>query len=177
MDLLFEQNFLFATSSWLGVQNQQDPSDAHLIQELIWELKPDLIIDLGTNTGGSAIFFASIMNYYNKLGKIVSVDIKNFDQNWIPGKCEKCVNPRDTELWKKYVTFYQGPTTDAAIISKVKQHTINATRIFVSQVIFIFKIVFDFSFLYFFLFKDASHNPDQVYNDIKAYSEFVIRDS
>jgi hypothetical protein len=104
-DILFERNFLFATSSWLGVQNQQDPSDAHLLQEIIWKLKPDLIIDLGTNTGGSALFFASIMNYYNKFAKIVSVDIKNFDQNWIPGKCEDCINPMNTELWKNYVHF------------------------------------------------------------------------
>jgi hypothetical protein len=135
-DILFEKNFLFATSSWLGVQNQQDPSDAHLLQEIIWKLKPDLIIDLGTNTGGSALFFASIMNYYNKFGKIVSVDIKNFDQNWIPGKCEDCINPMNTELWKNYVTFYQGSTTDQNIVSKIREHAKNATCIFVSQVNF-----------------------------------------
>jgi len=133
-DILFEKNFLFATSSWLGVQNQQDPSDAHLLQEIIWKLKPDLIIDLGTNTGGSALFFASIMNYYNKFGKIVSVDIKNFDQNWIPGKCEDCINPMNTELWKNYVTFYQGSTTDLNIVSKIREHAKNATCVFVSQV-------------------------------------------
>ena len=46
-DLLFERGKKFATSSWLGVQSQQDPSDAILIQMLLWEIKPDLIIDLG----------------------------------------------------------------------------------------------------------------------------------
>jgi hypothetical protein len=70
------------------------------------------------------------MNYYNKFGKIVSVDIKNFDQNWIPGKCEDCINPINTELWKNYVTFYQGSTTDLNIVSKIREHAKNSGKYF-----------------------------------------------
>lgn len=154
-DVLFELNTRFAASSWLGVQNQQNPSDAHLIQTIIWETKPDLIIDLGTNTGGSAVFFASIMNYYNQNGKVVTIDIKDFDKNWYSGSslCKKCTNPSQTDLWQRYIKFYKGSTTDQMVLEKVNQYSQNASVVFVSV--------------------DASHEPLQVYNDLKAYATFV----
>ncbi len=113
------------------------------------------------------------MNYYNKFGKIVSVDIKNFDQNWIPGKCEDCINPMNTELWKNYVTFYQGSTTDLNIVSKIREHAKNATCVFVSQVNISLFIDFSDLFMLVLYLQDASHDPLQVYNDIKTYSQFV----
>ncbi len=154
-DVLFENSSRYARASWLGVQNQQDPSDAHLIQELIWQIKPDLIIDLGTNTGGSAMFFASIMNYYNKNGKILTIDAKSFDKNWYAGKslCKTCVNPNNTFLWQNYVTFFKGFTTDDLTVKVVKEFVKNASKVFISV--------------------DASHEPIQVYNDMNTYSKYV----
>jgi cephalosporin hydroxylase len=88
---------------------------------LLWETKPDLIIDLVTNNGGSALYFASIMNYYNQKGKIVTVDVKNFTENWI-NLCTDCSNPAESSLWKQYVTFYKGYTTDPKILETVEKY-------------------------------------------------------
>ena len=158
-DLLFEREAKFASSSWLGIQAQQDPSDAFLIQMLLWEIKPDLIIDLGTNTGGSAIFFASIMNYYNPNGKIISIDIKNYTINWYNGKssCKKCSNPDLLPLWKNHVTFYQGSTMDPKILFDVEKHVNDAHVVFISQ--------------------DTSHDASYIYAELKAYSKFVTNGS
>ena len=49
-DLLFERNLLFGKARWLGVSNQQDPADAMVFQEILWKHKPDVVIELGTNT-------------------------------------------------------------------------------------------------------------------------------
>jgi cephalosporin hydroxylase len=146
-DVLFEKTQRFALSKWLGVQCQQDPSDAFLIQMLLWQIKPDLIIDLG----GSALFFASIMNYYNQTGKIITIDIKDFDKNWI-NLCKDCSNPAESSLWKQYVTFYKGYTTDPKILATVEKYVNQSEVVFINQ--------------------DASHYGDDVYQDLVAYSKF-----
>jgi hypothetical protein len=37
---------------------------------MLWRLKPDLVIELGTSGGGSAVFFAHVMQQYNKHAKV-----------------------------------------------------------------------------------------------------------
>ena len=46
----------------LGCPIIQYPQDMIAIQELIWEVKPDLIIETGVAKGGSLIFYSSILN-------------------------------------------------------------------------------------------------------------------
>ncbi|HAN79147.1 MAG TPA: hypothetical protein DCQ31_15965 [Bacteroidales bacterium] len=60
--------------SWLGIPIIQYPQDIVAMQELIWEIKPDLIIETGIAHGGSLIFYASMLELLNK-GEIVGIDI------------------------------------------------------------------------------------------------------
>ena len=46
---------------WLGRPIIQYPQDIVAVQELIWNIKPDLIIETGVAHGGSAVFFASLL--------------------------------------------------------------------------------------------------------------------
>ena len=46
---------------WMGRPIIQYPQDIIAVQELIWEIKPDLIIETGVAHGGSAMFFASLL--------------------------------------------------------------------------------------------------------------------
>jgi cephalosporin hydroxylase len=55
-DLLFERNKLWAKQRWLGVQSQQNPSDAWIIQEVLYDTKPNLLIETGTQNGGGTLF-------------------------------------------------------------------------------------------------------------------------
>ena len=59
---------------WLGVPIFKLPSDLFLYQEIIYELKPDLIIECGTCYGGSALYLASILDLIGK-GHVVTIDI------------------------------------------------------------------------------------------------------
>jgi hypothetical protein len=54
-DLMFERMALWRKMKWLGTSMQQDPNDAIVLQEMLWRVKPDVLIELGTNTGGGAL--------------------------------------------------------------------------------------------------------------------------
>jgi cephalosporin hydroxylase len=60
---------------WLGRPIIQAPQDIVGLQELIWEVKPDLIIETGIAHGGSIIFSASMMELIGGNGKVVGIDI------------------------------------------------------------------------------------------------------
>jgi cephalosporin hydroxylase len=68
----------FVQTRWMGVQTEKLPLDLWIYQELLFELKPQLVIETGTRHGGSALFIAHMLDIIggeNGGGKIVSIDI------------------------------------------------------------------------------------------------------
>jgi cephalosporin hydroxylase len=63
------------TTHWMGVPILKLPSDLWLYYELIWETRPDLIVEAGTNKGGSALFFAHLFDVMGTDGRVITVDI------------------------------------------------------------------------------------------------------
>lgn len=61
---------------WLGRPIIQYPQDIVAMQELIWEVKPELIIETGIAHGGSLIFSASMLQLIGGDGLVVGVDIE-----------------------------------------------------------------------------------------------------
>lgn len=59
---------------WMGVRVEKIPFDLWVQQEIIFETKPDLLIEAGTFDGGSAMFYASLFDLMGQ-GEVVSVDI------------------------------------------------------------------------------------------------------
>ncbi|MBT3285771.1 MAG: cephalosporin hydroxylase [Victivallales bacterium] len=59
---------------WLGVPIIQYPQDIVAMQEIIWEVKPDLIIETGIARGGSVIFYASMLQLLGQ-GDVLGIDI------------------------------------------------------------------------------------------------------
>jgi len=70
--LPFEYHYHF---SWMGVPVIQFPSDIVAMQELIWDVKPDLIIETGIARGGSLVLYASMLQLLGGDGLVVGVDI------------------------------------------------------------------------------------------------------
>jgi cephalosporin hydroxylase len=60
---------------WLGTPVVKSPLDLWVYQELIWETRPDLIVETGTHRGGSALFLATICELVGH-GRVISVDLK-----------------------------------------------------------------------------------------------------
>jgi cephalosporin hydroxylase len=65
----------WASTYWLGVQAEKYPCDLWIYQEIITELKPDIIVETGTRFGGSALFMASICDLLGQ-GQVITVDIE-----------------------------------------------------------------------------------------------------
>jgi len=71
---LYHGSLVWKRTSWLGTHIQKCPLDLMIYQEIIYRIKPDVIIETGTLTGGSALFLASILDMINN-GKILTIDI------------------------------------------------------------------------------------------------------
>merc|ERR1719247_3838626 len=81
-DLLFESMHLFSYVSWDRVAMQQDPQDAFAIADLLSRTQPDCFIELGTNSGGGAIFYADRMRVYHPNPLVVTIDVHPPTLNW-----------------------------------------------------------------------------------------------
>ncbi|MDR2142729.1 MAG: cephalosporin hydroxylase family protein [Deltaproteobacteria bacterium] len=62
--------------SWLGRPIIQYPQDLIALQEIIWETKPRLIVETGVAHGGTAVFFASMLELLGEGGQVLSIDIE-----------------------------------------------------------------------------------------------------
>src|SRR5580692_11305142 len=60
--------------SWMGRPIIQYPQDMIAMQEIIWALQPDLIIETGIAHGGSLVYYASLLEFIGK-GKVLGIDI------------------------------------------------------------------------------------------------------
>jgi cephalosporin hydroxylase/nucleoside-diphosphate-sugar epimerase len=129
--------------SWMGRPIIQYPQDMVAMQELIWDIKPDLIIETGIAHGGSLIYYASIMELIGK-GEILGVDIDIRDHN----KKEIEAHP----MFKR-IKMIQGSAIDPAIIEQVKKHAEGKKTIMVSL--------------------DSNHTHDHVLKELELYSPFV----
>ena len=68
-------------ASWQGVRTLKCPMDLWVYQELIAELQPDLIVETGTYSGGSALFLSQMLDLIGGEGRVLSVDLRDPD-NW-----------------------------------------------------------------------------------------------
>jgi cephalosporin hydroxylase len=62
-------------ATWLGAQALKNPLDLWVYQEIVFETKPDLIVETGTYRGGSALYLATICDLVGA-GEVLSIDIE-----------------------------------------------------------------------------------------------------
>ena len=61
--------------SWLGLPIIQFPQDIVAMQEIIWRVKPDLIVETGVARGGSVVFYASLLELIGGPGTVIGIDL------------------------------------------------------------------------------------------------------
>ena len=75
--ILHHQALLFAPETpvrWMGVPLLKNALDCWIYQEILWEVKPQIIVELGSRTGGSTLFFCHLLDLMGGDGIVVSVD-------------------------------------------------------------------------------------------------------
>jgi cephalosporin hydroxylase len=125
----------------------QFPQDIVALQEIIWSVKPDVIVETGIAHGGSIIFSASMLELIGN-GEVVGVDIDIREHN-----------RREIEnhpMFKR-VTMIEGSSVDEKIVERVKSHVEGKERVMVIL--------------------DSNHTHEHVLAELKLYSPLVTRDS
>jgi len=74
--LLYAENHkqTYDDTYWMGIRSMKCPLDLWIYQEIVYRTKPDIIIETGTNEGGTALFLANICDLLRN-GHIITVDI------------------------------------------------------------------------------------------------------
>jgi cephalosporin hydroxylase len=96
--------------SWLGRPIIQLPEDMIRIQEVIYRVKPDVIVETGVAHGGSLIFYASLCKAMGR-GRIIGIDIEIRAHNRAAIEAHELAG---------YITLFEGSSTDEALVSRVK---------------------------------------------------------
>jgi cephalosporin hydroxylase len=96
-------------TSFLGVTTWKSPLDLWVYQELVWELRPGLIVETGTAHGGSALYLASLCETVGG-GEVVSVDIGEWP--------DRPAHPR--------LTYVVASSTDPRVVAELAERAAGA---------------------------------------------------
>lgn len=134
--------------SWMGRPIIQYPQDIIAMQEIIWKVKPDLIIETGIAHGGSLIFYASMLELLGGEGKVIGIDIDIREHN-----------RKEIEKHKMYnrIEMIQGSSIDKKIINQVKDKAKNYKKVLVVL--------------------DSNHTHEHVLEELRAYEALVNKGS
>jgi cephalosporin hydroxylase len=134
--------------SWLGRPIIQLPQDMMAMQEIIWQVKPQLIIETGIAHGGSLIFYASMLELLGGDGMVLGVDIDIREHNRV--EIEK--HP----MFKR-IKMLTGSSVNAEIVAQVKKIAHEKKPVLVVL--------------------DSNHTHEHVLSELHLYSPFVGKNS
>lgn len=140
---LFVERKGLLQNKWFGIEAIQHPFDAWITQEIIWEVRPDVIVETGTLWGGSAVLWATILEHANPQGRVITIDI---------AERPKLARARALPVWQRRVDFLRGSSTAPNIVAEV------ARRVQGKKVLVIL---------------DSLHTRDHVLAELRAYAPLV----
>jgi len=138
----WNQKYVY-TFSWFGRPVIQLPEDMIRMQEVIYQLQPDVIIETGVAHGGSLVFYASLMQAMDK-GRVIGIDIE--------------IRPHNRAAIEAHPLFHrielvEGSSTDEKIVSDVKSMVKEHETVLVIL--------------------DSNHTYQHVFDELEAYADLV----
>ncbi len=134
---------------WLGVPILQAPQDLQVLQEIIWQVKPDLIIETGIAYGGSIVFSASMLAILEVCGEIEKGDVIGIDIDIRPHNRKAIL----AHPLSRKITMFEGSSIDDEIIVRVREFAKAKERVLVCL--------------------DSNHTHEHVLAELKAYASLV----
>ena len=135
------------TFSWMGRPIIQLPEDMVRMQEVIYRVQPDVIIETGVAHGGSLIYYASLCKAMEK-GRIIGIDVEIRSHN------RSAIE--DHEL-SPLITLLEGSSVAPEVVRQVHSLVTAEETVLVSL--------------------DSNHTRQHVLNELEAYHELVTKDS
>jgi len=133
---------------WLGRPIIQFPQDIIALQEIIWNVKPDLVIETGIAHGGSIIFYASLLELIGKNGLVIGIDNDIREHNRV--EIEK------HSMYKR-IKMIEGSSIDKKVVDKVYEQAKDKKNVMVIL--------------------DSNHDHEHVLNELNLYSSLVTKGS
>ncbi len=133
---------------WMGIPIIKFPNDILALQEIIWKVKPDIIVETGIAHGGSIIFSATMMELIGNQGLVIGVDIDIRKHNRVEIEKSK---------FYKSIKMIEGSSVSKKIIKKIKTFIKKDSKVMV--------------------FLDSNHTYSHVKKEIELYSKLVTKNS
>jgi len=131
------------TFSWMGRPVIQLPEDMIRIQEVIYQVKPDVILETGVAHGGSLVFYASLCKAMEK-GRVIGIDIEIRPHNRAAIEAHEL---------KPLITLIEGSSTDPATVERARALVAPGERVLVIL--------------------DSCHTKEHVARELVAYADLV----
>ena len=132
------------TFSWLGRPIIQLPEDVLRVQEVIFQLKPDVILETGVAHGGSLIFYASLFEAMRSKGRVIGIDIEIRPHNRAAIEAHPLFDR---------ITLIEGSSVAAETVAKAKSLIAKDDKVLVIL--------------------DSNHLRDHVRAELEAYCDLV----
>ena len=132
--------------TWLGRPVIQFPQDLAALQEIIWDTRPNLIIETGIARGGSLIFYSSMLQLLGNHGRVLGVDIDIREHN----RAEIEAHP----MFER-IEMIQGSSIDDAIAAQAAAAAATAERVMVVL--------------------DSNHTHEHVLRELEIYAPLVTK--
>jgi cephalosporin hydroxylase len=129
--------------SWLGLPVIQMPPDIVALQEVIWETRPQLVIETGIARGGSLVLSASILELIGE-GEVLGIDIDIRPHN------RRTI---EAHPLARRIRMIEGSSLDAAVVAEARRAASEIERVMVIL--------------------DSSHTHDHVLAELRAYAPLV----
>lgn len=133
--------------TWMGRPIIQLPEDLIRVQEVIYRVKPDVIIETGIAHGGSLIYYASLCKAMGN-GRVIGIDIEIRPNN------REAIESH--ELYE-YITLIEGSSINPKIVEQVKAYVKPDEKVLVML--------------------DSNHSKKHVLEELRAYCSLVSKDS
>lgn len=130
--------------SWMGRPIIKFPQDIMALQEVIWDVKPDLIIETGIAHGGSIIFSASMLELLGNDGKVIAVDIDIRRHNR---------DEIESHPMFKRIKLLEGSSTSPEIVEQIADYAKNFKKVMVCL--------------------DSNHTHQHVLDEMRLYAPMV----
>ncbi len=138
---------------WLGRPVIQHPQDILAIQQLIWQIQPDLVIETGVARGGSLVLSASLLELVAQCGGPPEARVLGIDIDIRPHNRAAI----EAHPMARRIDLLQGSSTAPAIVDEVHRRAATADRVLVLL--------------------DSNHTHDHVLAELSAYAPLVSEGS
>ncbi len=137
---------------FLGLPIVQNPLDLFIYQEILWEVRPDFVIEAGTYAGGTALYLAVLLEQMRPQAKVIAIDLRPRIEEYVEAIRPPAIRDRIRGIFEKRIELVvsdsAAPELGAQLAERVGDKKVLVTL-------------------------DSCHNVDHVRKELELYAPLV----